>query len=315
MRSRNEILEKQLQSWFQTVDLNDSTTAQKGLVFGAAAQLYRATQDAFYLDYVHKGLNPIVKQDGSITGLDGAALTNLLLGNVLYFLSEQTGDARYETAAVKLACQLDTQERGADAVFVCSDGKMNLADAYCSQVFYMNYETRNGGKERYNDIIAQYNGIRKNLYGDVQSRLNTDWQAREEAAYYAAALIDTMEVMEQPIYEIYRRLQDLFKEAVGDLLSAAMDENGCAAGSCAGNRMLSYAILKGCRMKALHTEKYEAKALELLDEAVEQLLDDATASKDAGTKETAALALAYSESIKNREYQDYGRNKGGRLWS
>lgn len=315
MRSRNENLEKQLQGWFQTVDLNSSTTAQKGLVFGAAAQLYRATQDAFYLDYVQKGTDLILKEDGDIAGLDDAALTNLLLGNVLYFLSAQTGEERYEAAAVKLASQLDTQARGADGVFVCSDGEMHLADAYCSQVFYMNYETRNGGKERYNDIIAQYNGIRKNLYGDVQSRLKTELQAREAAAYYAAALIDTMEAMEQPIYEIYRRLQDLFKEAVRDLLSAATEETDCAAVNCTANGVLSYAILKGCRMKALHTEKYEAKALAMLDKSVEPVLSGETAIKEMGTEAVSALALAYSESIKNREYQDYGRNKGGILWS
>lgn len=315
MRSRNENLEKQFQSWLQTIDLNSSTIAQKGLVFGAAAQLYRATQDAFYLEYVQKGIDLILKEDGDIAGLDDRSLTNLLLGNVLYFLSAKTGEERYETAAVKLASQLDTQTRGADGVFVCSDGEMNLADAYCSQVFYMNYETRNGGKERYNDIIAQYNSIRNNLYGDVQSRLKTDLQAREAAAYYAAALIDTMEDMEQPIYEIYRRLQELFKEAVRDLLSAAKEETDCAAADCTGNGVLSYAILKGCRMKALHTEKYEAKALAMLDEAVGPFLSGETAIKEMGTEAVSALALAYSESIKNREYQDYGRNKGGILWS
>lgn len=37
-----------------------------------------------------------------------------------------------------------------------------VADAYVllfKASFYMNYETKDGGKEHYNDIIAQYNAI------------------------------------------------------------------------------------------------------------------------------------------------------------
>ena len=32
-------------------------------------------------------------------------------------------------------------------------------------------------------------------------------------------------------------------------------------------------------------------------------------------KDAAEFALCYSEAVRNRDYQDYGRNNGGRLWS
>lgn len=39
-----------------------------------------------------------------------------------------------------------------------------------SEVFYMSYETRFGGKEHYNDIITQFQNVRKFLY-DAKSGL------------------------------------------------------------------------------------------------------------------------------------------------
>ena len=36
---------------------------------------------------------------------------------------------------------------------------------------------------------------------------------------------------------------------------------------------------------------------------------------DVSEKDAAEFALCYSEAVRNRDYQDYGRNNGGRLWS
>lgn len=311
MRKRDEYLEKQLQEWLAQAAQKEDTTARKALVLNAAAQLYRASGNEVYKAPVISALKQAITQDGSMKGLDVDALTNFLMGNVLYFAYDQTGDSIYESAAKTLAGQLNTQARGQDGVFVCADGAMRLADAYCSQVFYMNYETRNGGKERYNDIIAQYNGMHQNQYLPVRSELGRT-AVREEAAYYAAALIDTMEVMEQPIYEIFRRLEALYKNVIADLLAVQTSKGQDPLQT--GALMSAYAILKGCRMKALHTEKYEGGALAVLDSAI-QAVKEAHSLKDSAVETVCALALAYSESLKNRAYQDYGRNKGGVLWS
>lgn len=312
MRNRDEKLEKQLASRLQQA-VKNGTTAQKALALGAAAQLYTATGDEAFKTFVVETLSGMTDSNGCVSGLDEGVLENLLLGNIFYFAYVKTGEAVYETAAKTLARQLDTQARGNSGVFLCADGQMRLSDAYCSQVFYMNYETKNGGKERYNDIIAQFNGIDEYLYQPVRGDLEQNPQNRTAAAYYLAALIDTMEVMEQPIYEIFRRLGELFKQVVTDLLSAGQtNTDGTVLSD--GNLMLAYAVLKACRMKVLHTEKYEAKALAILDAAVSGLKTQTAA--DAPAVETAAaLALAYAESLKNRAYQEYGRNRGGVLWS
>ena len=76
--------------------------------------------------------------------------------------------------------------------------------------------------------------------------------------------------------------------------------------------MFAYAVLKGCRMKALHTEKYEGIVLGVCDKVMAgEIFTDDDTDKNVVSK----AALVYSETVRNREYQDYGRGKGGALWS
>lgn len=63
-------------------------------------------------------------------------------------------------------------------------------------------------------------------------------------------------------------------------------------------------------MKLIQTEKYAANAENIFEMAT----DKHVASKES-VFDTAAYIMAYSEYIRNREYQDYGRNNGGVLWN
>lgn len=318
LNSRNEGLEKQIKSRLQGWNADADTLMNAAQLLNAAAQLYQATEDAFYKDYVIEQLSKLVSEDGSIAGVQENCLTDFLIGNVAYFGLAQTKEEKYEKAIKKLAKRLDTQPRDEKGVFLCQAEEAALADSYFSQTFYVNYETLNGGKERYNDIIAQYSSIHKNQYAKAAGKLGGDAKAQEEAAYYCAALIDSMQMTAQPVYENFRKMQDLYKEVVKALLAVdETDKKPAAEAECctAGDLMQAYAILKGCRMKALHTEKYEAGALSILDRAVTAVekSSNALASKDVPF--VSAFVLAYSERLKNRQYQDYGRGKGGVLWS
>jgi rhamnogalacturonyl hydrolase YesR len=114
-----------------------------------------------------------------------------------------------------------------------------------------------------------------------------------------------MEVMEQPLYEIFDQFKRQFKEAVKALISKSGKET-------TADCLYAYAVLKGCRMKALHTEKYEKAALDVLY-AVERKAEEDITSFD--VTEVSVLISAYAESLRNRDYQDYGRTKGGVLWN
>ena len=308
MNNRNNKLENVLKQFLLELDVAGLETKQKAYVLDALMQLNKATKDEEYLKALVGEVSGLA--DRVISGgdsLETANLANFKIANAFYYAAEVTGEDKYIDAAKKVAEQLGIQNRNDAGIFVDSDGKASLGKAYLSQVFYMKYETANGGKEHYNDVIAQYNAMRNSLYDEVAAKIGVDVCATEEVVQYCAALIDTMEVVDQPLYEIFRRMQDLFKEAVKALIEA-----GTFTTSGASALRASYAVLKGCRMKALHTEKYEQIALKVLETAIRDI-ESGEHRKDLDY--ITALSICYSESLKNRAYQDYGRGKGGALWS
>ncbi len=333
MNNQNDKLEKGLKQLLLALDMTGMDTKQRAYVLDALVQLHKAEKDEEYFKVLQAETSRLA--DEMLSGnseLKAGELANLKLANAFYYVAEVTGEERYIDAAKKAARQLAVQPRNEAGIFVDADGSVSLGAAYLSQVFYMKYETANGGKERYNDIIAQYNAMRSSIYDSVAAAMtsnaddevasgaqaaasvNVDMPvgtkanaAAAQMAEYCAALIDTMEVVDQPLYEIFRRMQDLYKEAVRALIEA-----GVFAASDATALRASYAVLKGCRMKALHTEKYEKIALKVL-EAAESSVEAEEHKGDVCY--ITALAICYSESLKNRQYQDYGRGKGGALWS
>lgn len=313
MRSRNEALENKFNSWLNATKLEELGVWEKALVLNMAKQLNKGTQDDRYIAFLTEKLDGLMSEKDEITGLVENDIANYMLGSAAYYAAKKTGAEKYTNAAKNIAQQLAAQPRNGSGIFVsgangcCDNGEdMCICEAYCTYPFYVEYETLNGGKERYNDIIAQYNAIRTEKYEKYSANIKENDNALS-LAYYAASLIDSMEVVEQPIYENYRRMQDLFKETVKCALElGVMDKVNTEA------LMFAYAILKGCRMKALHTEKYEAAAIEVLDKAITK---DVENNPENDIEYTTAFAFAYGESLRNRQFQDYGRGKGGALWS
>ncbi len=310
MIKRNEKIENVFKTWLTALDTSALGPIMLSYATGAAMELAKATEDVTYTEFVVKIADDMKAKAKS--GLEEGNLANLKLANVFYYAAAKTGDDSYVEAAKQCAKQIADQPRSPEGVFINKGTdavrkEVCICQAYLSQVFYMKYESTNGGKERYNDIIAQYNAYRANYYDKAVEDMAQDVSAAKVVALFAAALVDTMEVVDQPMYEIFRRMQDIYKEAVADMIKTnVFNGNDMAA------VMASYAVLKGCRMKALHTEKYEAMALRVLEKAVEMALSE---DKTGDISWLAALAMSYAESLKNREYQDYGRGKGGALWS
>ena len=322
---RNLEFEKALSEKILSVDWTKLDTWDRAMLLNGAAKVWAATGSDEFGNILVEGLKKCgcvltdsdmaAQEDRMVTGCDSQDLCNFMLGNACYAAKDFTGESVYAEAAKKLAEQFNTQKRSEAGYFLNKEQGACLCDTYCSQVFYMNYETRDGGKEHYNDIIAQYNSIHESLYRDAASDAK---EACELLSYYCAALIDTMEVMDQPLYEIYRKLQDYFKEAVKAVLEVKYSGNADAFsgdGTTAESYELifAYAVFKGCRMKALQTEKYEYAA-DMLYNKMPEISSVSFDSADGATL-VGACELVYSEAVRNREYQDYGRGKGGVLWS
>lgn len=291
-----EKIKKYINSVLQEIDCESADDYDRAMLLNALAAADKAMYNGEYEEYIRRGLDKVVTEEN--ISVSENSFINYMYGNVCY-------SAGMADVAVNIARQTISQPRTEAGYFISQDGRECLCTAFTALSFYMNYETRNGGKEHYNDIIAQFNALHNNLFPQVKkAALAGDKDAFKALSLYAAGTIDTMEVMDQALYEIFARLRDIYKETVQILKSTV-------AGKSEELKLIySYAILKGCRMRVIQTEKYAGLAESIFEQATKTKV----AAKDK-VYETAAYIFAYSEYIRNREYQDYGRNHGGVLWN
>lgn len=141
---------------------------------------------------------------------------------------------------------------------------------------YMLYETTIGKKENYNAILEDFKEMREKLFdkktglvfdfycGEGKGELKEGKFQSSSVGYYLMGVIDTMAVMAQEIFEQYKAYETMFKEAVKGILSYYDEEKGIfgkyigeeSADDAESSLRIAYAILKGCSMRALLTEKY-----------------------------------------------------------
>ena len=309
MNFKNEKTEKFIRSYMNnfTSAKVDKWNYEDGCVLTGLIRMYELTKDDSYKNFVLNYLKKYINENGTINFYqkDAFHLDNVACGNALYFAYDVTGEEKYRIAIEELMDQLRKQPRTQAGNFWHKDIYPNqvwLDGLYMSEVFYMSYETRFGGKEHYNDIITQFQNVRKFLY-DAKSGLyyhafdesrQAEWADKETGTsanfwlramgWYMVALIDTMSVMEQPVYEYYRALGDLFKEALAGLLKYQDQETGLfyqvidhpeEKGNyleTSGSAMIAYAMLRACRMKVILPEKYEENALHILQSIIDTKL-------------------------------------------
>ncbi|MDO5338535.1 MAG: hypothetical protein Q4E78_00290 [Eubacteriales bacterium] len=279
------------------IGLEGADTFDKALFLNALGKLEAAEHSDEYKDVITEELDKVIKDNNISIGQND--LVNFMYGNVCYSVGKND-------IAVNIAKQTETQPRTESGYFTGAEGGKCLCVAFKALSFYMNYETKDGGKEHYNDIIAQYNALYADCFEDVSKAAHDgDAKAVRALALFAAGAVDTLEVMDQALYEIFARIREIYKAAV-----AALNETIDSTDSEAVKLIYAYAVLKGCRMKLIQTEKYAAKAEEIFGKATDKHVADKNSLAD-----TAAYITAYSEYMRNRDYQDYGRSNGGVLWS
>lgn len=312
--NRDAELEKNMFSKLSDIDnlIHKKDTYALGLRLNALSSLCRSLRTKEAVKALTDALDKLLC--GYFTdNLDKNELKSFMPGTALYTAYDFTGDDKYKNAAVEIAGSFKSFARNDKGYFRDADDVKCLCKAYMYEPFYMAYETKDGGKEQYNDVIAQYNAMNDELFATVKYSKDTK-KALRSLSIYAAALIDTMEVMDQMIYEIYRKMQDYYKASVKAVLESGYGIDGFEDMDDDTELMFAYAVLKGCRMKAIHTEKYEGTVLGVCDKVMsgEIFTGEDTEADD---NIVSMAALVYSETVRNREYQDYGRGKGGALWS
>ena len=121
--------------------------------------------------------------------------------------------------------------------------------------FDMMHETMFGGKEHYHAITVKFAGL-----SDRERKTDI------EKAMFMEALIDTIAAIDQPVYELYRSLVDIFRTelkkltAQGEYTRGVHDTEYTLLKDAKAELVLAYAIKKACDMKVVLAEKYECIA-------------------------------------------------------
>lgn len=264
---------------------------EDGCVLKGCIDLYKATGDAAYREFVLRYLETYVTPEGEIPNYEMRQynIDSINSGKALFFGLEQTGDARYRTAIEFHMQRLREHPRCECGNFWHKQLYPNqiwLDGLYMAQPFYMQYEMQFGKMEHVSDIAQQFKNVRKYLY-DAQKGLNYHaydeakiqfWADKEtglsknfwlrSTGWYLMALIDCIDLCSEQLYEHYRALIDIFRESLRGLLRWQDEKTGLFYQvidradvednylETSGSAMAAYALLKGVRLGVLDEEKY-----------------------------------------------------------
>lgn len=280
---------------------------EDGCILMGCQQLYMATSDEKYLKFILEYLKDFINDDGSINNYETGKfnIDSINAGKVLYFAYDNTGQEKYRKAIEFLQEQLREHPRTQSGNFwhkLIYPNQIWLDGLYMAQPFYMEYETRFGNKEHYSDILNQFEKVRKYMYNsdkglyyhaydemkiqlwaDKTTGLSPNFWLRS-IGWYVMALIDVIGNMSFEIFEIYKGLEIIFKEAIKGILNYQDDKSGLFYQivdrsdvkdnytETSGSAMVAYAIMKACRMGVLSKEKYEAAGKGILESLIRNKL-------------------------------------------
>lgn len=294
----------------------DDWNFEDGIVLLAAKDMYEATGDERYFCFVENDLRNFAGEDGSVSRheTENFNIDSVNIGKVLFFLYDKTGDEKYRRAIEILMDGLRSQPGcGTVSRGETDSGRIRLDGLFKVQPFYMEYETRYDKKEKYNDILSRFTSVQQSLCrADEKAGCLSAFGLRG-LGFYLMALVDTMDNMSIEIFEQYKKLQTIFKQALSGVLLyqdaesrlfyEVIDRRDMPGNvpEISGSAMIAYAILKGCRMGILLREKYVPRGEEILrsltqDRPVER--DGRAAADD--LMETGLLVMAYAELLKLR---------------
>lgn len=280
---------------------------EDGCVLLGAQYLYEATGEEKYEVFIRNYVKDLIAEDGTITNYqtDKFSIDSINCGKILFFLYDRTGDEKYRKAIEFVMEQLKKHPRCECGNFFHKQqypDQIWLDGLYMAQPFYMAYETRYDKKEKYNDIISQFENVKKYLYNEEKGLCYHAYDASGKAfwadektgcsanfwlrsiGWYLMSFVDVMDNMSIEIYEQYRKLQDMFKLMLKGILNYQDPETGMfyqvpdqseAEGNyleTSGSAMVAYSILKACRMGILLKEKYAERGFCMVESILSKKL-------------------------------------------
>ncbi|MCQ2526068.1 MAG: glycoside hydrolase family 88 protein [Lachnospiraceae bacterium] len=262
-----------------------------GCMIKAVLEMYSITGDKKYLEFADGFVDFKVNDDGSITGYNADELNidNVNAGKTLFELYDLTGKEKYRKAMDNIYSQIQKMPRTAEGNFwhkKIYPNQVWLDGMYMGQPFYMEYDTRFGGKAHYEDIKNQFANVIRIMKNPLNGLYYHAYDSSREAfwcdkvtglsqniwlraiGWYSMALLDTYEKADPEENEIRKLLSDAFKDLCSSMIKyqhesglwyqvvnfGGMERNYLET---SGSSIMAYALLKGTRLGLLPEEYRE----------------------------------------------------------
>ena len=194
-----------------------------GCMMTSLIELYKATNDEKYLDFVKKFVDYYVREDGTILGyeMEKYSTDDVSESRILFDLYKFTGEEKYNKAIEMCYQQILTHPRTKEGNFwhkKIYPNQVWLDGLYMMQVFYTRYETERNKLKNYSDIVGQFKNV-YNIMRDKETGLyyhaydsskSMFWANKETGlsenywlrsiVWYTVALIDVYSYMDDQMY-------------------------------------------------------------------------------------------------------------------
>ncbi len=187
-----------------------------GVVLDGMKNLWFATGDKRYFDFIKKGVDTFVQTDGAINTykVEDYNLDQLKMGDAVLLLSRVTGDEKYKKAADLLRSQIKNQPRTTEGGFwhkKIYPNQMWLDGLYMGEPFYAEYAETFHEPQDFDDIANQFVWIEKHTRDTKTGLLYHGWdESRQQKwadpktghssqfwgramGWYAMALVDVLD--------------------------------------------------------------------------------------------------------------------------
>lgn len=280
---------------------------EDGCMLKAARDFYEYTKDEKYIRFILDYLKECISDEGRIINYEEGKynIDSVNSGKCLFAAYDYTKEEKYRASIEQIMDQVRTQPRCKCGNFFHKKiypDQIWLDGLYMAQPFYMEYETRFGNKEGYGDIVSQFENVQKYMlneekglcYHGYDESKSIFWADKESGCsknfwlrsmgWYLMALVDVLDHMDSDIYEKYHALLDIYRKMIAGVIPYMDGESGLfydvidrpdAKGNyleTSGSAMVAYAILKGCNMGILLSEKYAPIGKKIMEGLMERML-------------------------------------------
>lgn len=298
-------IEQSLQSF---VPAKSKWNYEDGCALQGAAYLYEVTGDSRYKDFIQSYLRDFVSPEGEIRGfrIDEYNIDSIHPGRLLLLAVDwEPSDPRFAKALEQVRAQLDTHPRTEEGNFwhkKIYPWQVWLDGLYMAQPFYARYDTIYGGMSHYQDIVSQFQNVRKRLFvEEKQLYIHAYDEQRAQPwadpvtghspnfwlraiGWFLVAIVDTYAEISETIFEAKEAFVPLMDEAVRglmpymhpdkfmfyDLVDLPELEGNYLETS--GSAMVAFALLKASRLGMIDKEVYEPIGRKILQAVHDQRL-------------------------------------------